>query len=116
MVAPQDREDSRCIPQQDVPSSGGNAAKEEHGGAVGISPSGLSNSSGGDISGGYMCNPLPEHHPPVYRDLSNTGSMYGRRTTSGKKGVMMVVGSVLYITMNRNGGGEGGWHGYGGGG
>ena len=48
--------------------------------------------------------------------------MYGGRTTSGRTGVMMVVGSVRYIPMNRvgedngagNGGGEGGWHGDGG--
>ena len=67
---------------------------------------------------------MPEHHPPVYRDLSNTGSMYGGRTPSGRTGVMMVVVSVRYIPMHRlgegdgegNGGGEGGWHGDGGGG
>ena len=62
--------------------------------------------------------------PPVYRDLSNTGSMYGGRTTSGRTGVMMVVVSVWYIHMHRggygygegNGGGEGGWYVDGGGG
>ena len=42
--------------------------------------------------------------------------MYGRITTSGRMGVMMVVGSVRYITMNIIGGGEGGWNGDGGGG
>ena len=60
---------------------------------------------------------------PVYRDLSDTGSMYGRRKTSGRTGVMMVVGSVRYIPMHMvgegdgegKGGGKGGWHGYGGG-
>ena len=104
--------------------SGGNAAKEEHSGAVGIPPSGRSNGSGGDRAGGYIFNLLLEHHPPVYHYLSNTVCMYGGRTMYGRMGVMMVVGSVQYIPMHRvgedngagNGGGEGGWHGYGGGG
>ena len=33
--------------------------------------------------------------------------MYGGRTTSGRTGVMMVVGSVRYIPMNRVGEGDG---------
>ena len=94
---PQNWVDPRHIPPQGGPPSVINLSKSRHGRAVGVTATGRSRGGSGTTGGEYIHTLSPEHHFPVYPELSYTGSMYGGRMASismGDTAVVVAGGSI----------------------